>query len=274
MLNKEGYNEFHHQGSARDYFIKNSSGAFRPTFDVIGPITISQTRAYYGGTSDDRRYNMARKALIEALDTLLRWNSIDFSQYDNDKDGNVDFVYMIYAGVGRSSSGVVESIWPHASSITKRMGNGPTVKRTPAPTKLADALTKQTKQQLRQTESARLSTNSATFLASPIYMMLEGTTNKKRLIPGPLWLTADTTARRIRKTYKVAHRLSTPLSKECPSVGWPHPQNSMSKDKCNWTKLTTTSHTASPIPKIQMKCSCSNTEPTKIGTPGNLDPAC
>lgn len=129
MLNKEGYNEFHHQGSARDYFIKNSSGAFRPTFDVIGPVTISGTRAYYGGTSDDRRYNMARKALIEALDTLLRWNSIDFSQYDNDKDGNVDFVYMIYAGVGRSSSGVVESIWPHASSITKKMGNGPTVKR-------------------------------------------------------------------------------------------------------------------------------------------------
>lgn len=129
MLNKEGYNEFHHQGSARDYFIKNSSGAFRPTFDVIGPVTISGTRAYYGGTSDDRRYNMARTALIEALDTLLRWNSIDFSQYDNDKDGNVDFVYMIYAGVGRSSSGVVESIWPHASSITKRMGNGPTVKR-------------------------------------------------------------------------------------------------------------------------------------------------
>ncbi len=129
MLNKEGYNEFHHQGSARDYFIKNSSGAFRPTFDVIGPITISQTRAYYGGTSDNRRYNMAKKALIEALDTLLRWNSIDFSQYDNDKDGNVDFVYMIYAGVGRSSSGVVESIWPHASSITKRMGYGPTVKR-------------------------------------------------------------------------------------------------------------------------------------------------
>lgn len=129
MLNKEGYNEFHHQGSARDYFIKNSSGAFRPTFDVIGPVTISGTRAYYGGTSDDRRYNMARTALIEALDTLLRWNSIDFSQYDNDKDGNVDFVYMIYAGVGRSSSGVVESIWPHASSITKRMGNGPTVRR-------------------------------------------------------------------------------------------------------------------------------------------------
>ena len=129
MLNKEGYNEFHHQGSARDYFIKNSSGAFRPTFDVIGPITISQTRAYYGGTSDNRRYNMAREALKEALDTLLRWNSIDFSQYDNDKDGIVDFVYMIYAGVGRSSSGVVESIWPHASSITKKMGNGPTVRR-------------------------------------------------------------------------------------------------------------------------------------------------
>ena len=33
-LNKEGYNEYHNIGSVRDYFIKNSIGQFRPTFDV------------------------------------------------------------------------------------------------------------------------------------------------------------------------------------------------------------------------------------------------
>lgn len=130
LLNKEGYNEYHHQGSARDYFIKNSMGAFTPTFDVYGPITISKTQAHYGGkSSSDRNYPGAREALNEALDTILRWNRIDFSQYDNDKDGIVDFIYMIYAGVGASSSGVIETIWPHAGYTTKKMGGGPTVRR-------------------------------------------------------------------------------------------------------------------------------------------------
>ena len=34
FLNKEGYNEYHHKGSLRDYFINSSKGLFRPTFDV------------------------------------------------------------------------------------------------------------------------------------------------------------------------------------------------------------------------------------------------
>ena len=172
---------------------------------------------------------------------------------------------------------VPESLNPFGPTLVPSLKEWATVQPssvTPAPTKLADEHTKQIAQQAPLTESGLSSTNSATSLAYLTYTMLAATTNKRRLIPGPLWLTADTTARRIRITYKVAHRLSTPLSKGCLSAGWPHPQNSMSKDKCNWTKLTTTSHTASPIPKIQMKCSCSNTEPTKIGTPGNLDPAC
>lgn len=130
ILNKEGYNEFRHEGSARDYFIKNSMGAFRPTFDVYGPITVPGTQASYGGkSSSDRNYDGARTALKQALDTLLKWNNIDFSTYDNDKDNIVDFIYMIYAGVGASSSGVIETIWPHAGYITKKMGNGPTIRR-------------------------------------------------------------------------------------------------------------------------------------------------
>ena len=35
-------------GSARDYFISQSGGLFQPTFDVVGPITLDNTIAYYG----------------------------------------------------------------------------------------------------------------------------------------------------------------------------------------------------------------------------------
>jgi M6 family metalloprotease-like protein len=113
-MNKEGYNEYHNIGSVRDYFLKNSMGAFRPTFDVYGPVTISGTRESYGGVKADRNYAGARSALSEALDTLIKWGTVDFSKYDNDGDGVVDFVFMFYAGIGSNYSGNTKAIWPHA----------------------------------------------------------------------------------------------------------------------------------------------------------------
>ena len=47
-LNKEGYNEYYNIGSVRDYFIKNSMGKFKPTFDVYGPVTLPGMQADYG----------------------------------------------------------------------------------------------------------------------------------------------------------------------------------------------------------------------------------
>lgn len=128
-MNKEGYNEYYNLGSIRDYFVKNSMGLFRPTFDVYGPVTISRNRNDYGTTSsgsDGRNYEGARSALMEALDSLIKKESIDYSKYDNDGDGEIDFTYMFYAGVGANNSGVVGAIWPHAwyigNSVNKRSG--------------------------------------------------------------------------------------------------------------------------------------------------------
>jgi M6 family metalloprotease-like protein len=128
-MNKEGYSEYYNLGSIRDYFVKNSMGLFRPTFDVYGPVTISRNRNDYGTTSsgnDGRNYEGARSALIEALDSLKKKESIDYSKYDNDGDGEIDFTYMFYAGVGANNSGVVGAIWPHAwyigNSVNKRSG--------------------------------------------------------------------------------------------------------------------------------------------------------
>ena len=126
FLNKEGYNENHNVGSVRDFFITNSMGEFRPTFDVYGPITVPGTREYYGGKSQsDRNYNGAREAFKQAVDTLMKRGEVDFSKYDNDSDKVVDFIYFIYAGIGASSSGVIETIWPHAGYIgNKSVGSG------------------------------------------------------------------------------------------------------------------------------------------------------
>lgn len=128
-MNKEGYNEYYNLGSIRDYFVKNSMGLFRPTFDVYGPVTISRNRNDYGTTSsgsDGRNYEGARSALMEALDSLIKKESIDYSKYDNDGDGEIDFTYMFYAGVGANNSGVVGAIWPHAwyigNSVNKQSG--------------------------------------------------------------------------------------------------------------------------------------------------------
>lgn len=120
-LNQEGYSNYSMSGSVRDFFIENSSGKYRPTFDVAGPITLKGTRDSYGSLVDSR--NMAAgavKAVSEAMDSLVAKN-VDFTPYDSDGDRVVDFVYMIYAGVGSADTDVQSAIWPHSYNVSKRL---------------------------------------------------------------------------------------------------------------------------------------------------------
>ena len=120
-MNKEGYNEYANLGSVRDYFIKNSMGKFIPEFDVYGPVTVPGERSSYGAISkENKNFNVARRAFREGIDTLIKWGGIDFSKYDKNNDGDIDFFLIIYAGVGSNNSPVMESIWPHAGYLGKR----------------------------------------------------------------------------------------------------------------------------------------------------------
>ena len=65
MLNEEGYSDNGALGSARDYYLDNSGGRFRPTFDVVGPVTLDHPVAYYGANTDYRDEN-AERMIIEA----------------------------------------------------------------------------------------------------------------------------------------------------------------------------------------------------------------
>ena len=111
LLNLSGYSVNGGTGSARDFYYDNSDGYFEPIFDVYGPVTLSNTKAYYGGNDsngDDQRPHYAIRDACNALNS-----SIDFSQYDNDGDGEVDLVFLYYAGYGEADSDDEDSIWPH-----------------------------------------------------------------------------------------------------------------------------------------------------------------
>lgn len=102
-------------GSIKDYFVAQSEGKFRPQFDVIGPITLDKNVEYYGGNDKEGNDLRAREMVSEACRKAFSSVGVDFSLYDNDKDGYVDIVYVIYAGFGEASypDRLENTIWPH-----------------------------------------------------------------------------------------------------------------------------------------------------------------
>ncbi len=111
---KYGTRNYHitSQGSARQYFYDSSNGQYNPSFDVVGPVTISQNMSYYGGNNSWGSDKAPEKMIKEACELVDA--TIDFSLYDNDNDGYVDFVYVIYAGYGEADGGNATTIWPHS----------------------------------------------------------------------------------------------------------------------------------------------------------------
>ncbi len=110
MLNGDNYTANDANGSARQYFIDQSRGQYQPQFDVVGPVTLPYNMAYYGSNDDANMPSLVKKACALAN---REWN-VDFTQYDNNNDGVVDFVFFIYAGFGQADSDIEETIWPHA----------------------------------------------------------------------------------------------------------------------------------------------------------------
>jgi M6 family metalloprotease-like protein len=112
MLMKEGYNYTSElgtpKGSIRDYYLTASNNQFSPQFDVYGPYTASHEHDYYGYVNGDER---AVELLIETITYLSEKGDIDFSKYDNNNDGTVDIVYMIFAGPDYADTGNNNNIW-------------------------------------------------------------------------------------------------------------------------------------------------------------------
>lgn len=113
IANEEGFNEGSFQGSMYDYFYDQSEGLFMLSFDVVGPVTVSREQSYYGENDPESNDSDKHPAsmVIEAL--LLADSQVDYSDYDWDGDGEVEQVYVVYAGKGEADGGATYTIWPH-----------------------------------------------------------------------------------------------------------------------------------------------------------------
>ena len=115
LLNAEGYSENGGTGSVADYFKDNSSGAFCPVFDVVGPLKVSGAYADYGKKNGDEADSNVEGMVSEAC--KLADPSVDFKDYDYDGDGYVDNVFVYFAGHNEAEGASPDHIWPHASAI-------------------------------------------------------------------------------------------------------------------------------------------------------------
>ena len=110
------------KGSARQYFYDSSHGQYNPQFDVVGPVTVSENMAYYGKNNSYGNDSHPEHMIEEACKLADTECNVDFSQYDNDGDGFVDFVFVIYAGYGEADGGGANTIWPHAWNLLQAAG--------------------------------------------------------------------------------------------------------------------------------------------------------
>lgn len=111
-INQEGYSDDRTCGSVRDYFNDQSNGLYTPVFDVVGPITMPHERSYYGLSENIDAH--VRDACMEA-DAKF---DVDFTRYDSNADGFVDFVAVLFAGHGEAQGGPAESFWPAMKDLS------------------------------------------------------------------------------------------------------------------------------------------------------------
>ena len=125
IANEVNFSEDKFKGSMADYFKAQSRGKFELDFDVVGPLTVSQNASYYGENDENDDDMHSGQMVCEAV-KLAKEQVSDWTPYDWDGDGEVDQVYVVYAGEGEADGGDEETIWPHAYALddAKFYGDG------------------------------------------------------------------------------------------------------------------------------------------------------
>lgn len=111
IMNEEGYSEGNFCGSVRDYFKAQSNGKFTIDFDVVGPYDLKNSQSYYGKNDAYGNDLHPDSMVVEAVKAADA--EVNFKDYDWDGDGEVDQVFVLYAGKGEADGGSASTIWPH-----------------------------------------------------------------------------------------------------------------------------------------------------------------
>lgn len=128
FFNETGFSDNSMGGSVHDFFLESSYGKFDLTFDVVGPVTVSQNYGYYG-KNDSNGDDVAPCEFVSEAVHLAIEQGIDFSAYDWDNDDYVDQVFIVYAGYGEASGAASNTLWPHEWDLSSGKyyddGDGP-----------------------------------------------------------------------------------------------------------------------------------------------------
>ena len=117
LMNGDNYTYNGATGSVRQFFSDQSDGQYIPDFDVIGPVTLENNVKHYGANDAYGEDKLPGDMVVEACSIANANYGVDFTKYDNDGNGEVDFVYIIYAGKGEADGGADNTIWPHNWSL-------------------------------------------------------------------------------------------------------------------------------------------------------------
>ncbi len=122
IANKEGLKVLNGvlvSGSVGDYFRQQSYGQFNLVFDVCGPYKAKNKYAYYGRNVTYANGDFDQKPqelIVEACQAADK--EVNFKDYDWNGDGEVDQVYVVYAGHGEADYNNPDLIWPHESALS------------------------------------------------------------------------------------------------------------------------------------------------------------
>ena len=119
MLTQEGYSNGGATGSAKEYFDDQFNGRYLFDFQVSQIVTLSRNMAYYG-KNDSYQNDLRPAEMIREACELAHETGTDFSLYDDNDDGYVDNVFVIFAGKDEADDPDknIDCIWSHSWYIT------------------------------------------------------------------------------------------------------------------------------------------------------------
>ena len=134
LCNQTNYSVNGATGSVKDWYKASSFGKLQLDFVVVGPYTLSKSMEYYGkydtGTLPlPAGYGNAPGMVVEAC-ALAKNAGVNFTQFDEDGDGEVDNVFIVYAGHNEAEGAGVNTIWPHRWAVQSNNYSGTNASRT------------------------------------------------------------------------------------------------------------------------------------------------
>ena len=97
--------------SVRSYFNDQWKGVCSFQFDITDIVTLPEAFAYYGKNNDEGYDLQPEKMIVDACKAVE--DRVDFSAYDQDGDGEVDRVFVFYAGPNEAERAGEDYVWPH-----------------------------------------------------------------------------------------------------------------------------------------------------------------